>query len=397
MTPAEGGDPAPQRYRLPTGWLDLRIQGQQLPHELFRIAARQNPKRGFLFVSTVLGRHIPVRPSLHREVLRHLASACLPHLPEGPILVMGFAETAIGLGAGVAQEIARHRPGASYLPTTRHPVPGQGWLGFSEPHSHASAHEIMRPAAEALPGGPGGLTLVLVDDEMTTGTTVANLVTALQTGGLQPTRILLVTLTDWSGGRAAALVTARSAIPDVRSVSLMQGGWHWTQDESCAPDQVPALEGASPIPAWTARAGAAFAAPRLGISGFATASVASRLTIAPFRPKDRVLVIGSGEHVWQPFLLAEEIEAMGCQVGFCATTRSPIHPGETITAKLTFPDHFGIGIPMYLHNFRRTDWDRVILMTETGIDGIAAALAEALSPCEIIDGAGHKHSFGMPE
>lgn len=88
---------------------------------------------------------------------------------------------------------------------------------------------------------------------------------------------------------------------------------------------------------------------------------------------------------------------MGCQVGFCATTRSPIHPGETITAKLTFPDHFGIGIPMYLHNFRRTDWDRVILMTETGIDGIAAALAEALSPCEIIDGAGHKHSFGMPE
>lgn len=221
MTPAEGGDPAPQRYRLPTGWLDLRIQGQQLPHELFRIAARQNPKRGFLFVSTVLGRHIPVRPSLHREVLRHLASACLPHLPEGPILVMGFAETAIGLGAGVAQEIARHRPGASYLPTTRHPVPGQGWLGFSEPHSHASAHEIMRPTASAL---PDGLTLVLVDDEMTTGTTVANLVTALQTGGLQPARILLVTLTDWSGGRAAALVTARSAIPDVRSISLMQGG-----------------------------------------------------------------------------------------------------------------------------------------------------------------------------
>ena len=31
---------------------------------LFKLAARKNKKRGFLFVSTVLGKHIPVSPNI---------------------------------------------------------------------------------------------------------------------------------------------------------------------------------------------------------------------------------------------------------------------------------------------------------------------------------------------
>jgi hypothetical protein len=42
--------------------------------DLFDIAERRNPKRAFLFVSKVLGRHIPVPPSVMRQAYRQLAS-----------------------------------------------------------------------------------------------------------------------------------------------------------------------------------------------------------------------------------------------------------------------------------------------------------------------------------
>ncbi len=40
-----------------------RDQGDVSLNDLFDIAERRNPKRAFLFVSKVLGRHIPVPPS----------------------------------------------------------------------------------------------------------------------------------------------------------------------------------------------------------------------------------------------------------------------------------------------------------------------------------------------
>ncbi|MBC7739669.1 MAG: TRSP domain-containing protein, partial [Candidatus Saccharibacteria bacterium] len=98
------------------------------------------------------------------------------------------------------------------------------------------------------------------------------------------------------------------------------------------------------------------------------------------------------EHVWHPFRLAEALEAMGYQTAFCATTRSPIHLGEVIRQTMTFADHFGLGVPMYLHNVRRQDWDRVILMTETGIEGIDERLKAQLFPSMIIDGTGRVHA-----
>lgn len=377
-------------YVLRTGRLDLRFHGNQRDADLFQIAERQNPKRGFLFVSTVLGRHIPVVPSHHRKVLQTLGERCLPHLLAGSVLVMGFAETAVGLGAGVAEEISRHGWATSYLPTTRHAVTGRGWLSFSEEHSHASAHEVLRPGSNPNwdPSVDVVRNLILVDDEMTTGKTMTNLATALKGTGLAFARIVLVTLTDWSEGRAAAQVRAATCINDVRTVSLLEGGWSWTEERNAPLSTVPTLKGHA-LPTWhPTNDQGVFGAPRLGIAGFSGPGVLASLKLAPFIAGARVLVIGSGEHVWHPFRLAEELEAIGCLAAFCATTRSPINLGEAIRCTLTFPDHFGVGVPMYLHNVQRQDWDRVILMTETGIEGIDDHLAEQLSPCEIIDGQG---------
>ena len=48
-------------YDLPNGRLTLTINRADLPpDELFALGARANPRRAFLFVSKVLGKHSPV-------------------------------------------------------------------------------------------------------------------------------------------------------------------------------------------------------------------------------------------------------------------------------------------------------------------------------------------------
>ena len=71
---------------------------------------------------------------------------------------------------------------------------------------------------------------------------------------------------------------------------------------------------------------------------------------APISTNDRVLVVGAGEHVWQPMLAAEALSLRGHDTHFITTTRSPILQGDTIRHKFSFPDHYGQGFWMYMHN-----------------------------------------------
>lgn len=149
--------------------------GDELP-ELLGLALRRNPKRAHLLVSNVLGKHVPQRPGVvHgagfglgrrvRKLLGDEAAACS--------VVLGYAETATGLGHSVADGLAL----APYLHSTRRPVAGVAQVGgFEEEHSHATSHLLLPENRELLAGdGP----LVLVDDEFSTGRTVLNTIKAL--------------------------------------------------------------------------------------------------------------------------------------------------------------------------------------------------------------------------
>lgn len=374
-------------HPLRTGTLSLRLRDRS-GADLFRVAERINPKRSFLFVSTVLGRHIPVRPRDHFAAVTELVRRCERVRIPGPVLVIGYAETAVGLGAAVARGLAARRPGADllYLSTTRHPVPGREWVRFSEGHSHATEHHVLRPDPHPALRSPDS-TLVLVDDETTTGDTFAALTGALLSAGLRFARVLLVTLKDWSGGRAVRAVEAlRPGLP-VTIVPLLSGVWSWAPDPA-----VPAPELPGPVrpvgPLW---APGPAPSPRLGISDWADPET-GRLTAALGHAPE-TLVIGTGEHVWAPMRLAERLERDGAYVRFVATTRSPILPCEVIRHKVTFPDHFGLGVPMYLHNVPARPDARVVVMTETGADRICPALRSHLGRGVIVDGSGQLTEF----
>ena len=65
----------------------------------------------------------PCHPQFMRQAYRQLASQ-FPSTLTGPVLFIGMAETAVGLGAGVFDEVRHQHRESVYLTSTRHPVDG---------------------------------------------------------------------------------------------------------------------------------------------------------------------------------------------------------------------------------------------------------------------------------
>ncbi len=174
-----------------------------------------------------------------RAVYQQLA-ALFPACEQGPVLFIGMAETAVGFGAGVFDEVRGSVSDPVYLTSTRHPVEGGELLcEFKENHSHATDHLLYLPQdAELRRRVLEAKTVVLIDDEATTGNTFINLLQALQQdAGLHNiARAITVTLTDWSGDALAQ----RSPIP-IQYVSLVQGDWHWEKNPDAPVPVMPAV------------------------------------------------------------------------------------------------------------------------------------------------------------
>lgn len=359
-------------YRRTLSCGTIQVTGRQqnfLLEDLFDIAERRNPKRAFLFVSKVLGRHIPVSPSVMRQVYHQLA-AQIPEGMVGPVLVIGMAETAVGLGAGVFDELRHQFSESVYLTSTRHPIDGELLCEFKEEHSHATDHliylpdepEMRRRVCEAR-------TIILIDDEATTGNTFINLLAALrETHRLANLEhVITVTLTDWSG----EALTKRSPLP-ITPVSLVSGQWQWTPIPDAPVPTMPLVNvtsrGAIPVigkQSW-GRLGMTVPARDLGRH------------IVTFSG-ERVLVLGTGEFVWEPFLLSERLEAEGATVHYSSTTRSPIATGFAIQSTIAFTDNYGLGIPNFVYNVAHLKFDRILLCTETPAESVDQQLLTGLS------------------
>ncbi|HHZ8505205.1 phosphoribosyltransferase domain-containing protein [Morganella morganii] len=364
--------PGHHRFTLTTGTLEVRSDATpETLDALFAIAERRNPKRAFLFVSKVLGRHIPVEPEIMRGVYRRLSEQFPQDLPQ-PLLVIGMAETAVGLGAGVYSEIRRQYPESLYLSSTRHPADGELLCEFKENHSHATDHLLYFPVDPHLKTRlQQAKTLVLADDEATTGNTFTNLLTALYESGQLPDlqQVVTVTLTDWREAPAAV----QHGLP-LRHVSLINGSWRWEADPDAPLPEMPEVNvsaaGTVPIRRPQTRV-------RLGLHDPHT-DFGSTVTAAP---GERILVLGSGEFVREPFLLAERLAEAGADVKFSALTRSPIAPGGAIESVISFTDNYGLGIPNYLYNVAHQSFDRILLCTETDPAAFDPQLLQALARC----------------
>ncbi|MGA4861560.1 phosphoribosyltransferase [Streptomyces lavendulocolor] len=407
--------------------LGVELAGDPRLRELLGLALRRNPKRAHLLVSQVLGKHVPQSPGVVWRSGHDLGVRVRELL--GPAdaaraVVLGYAETATGLGHSVADGLGT----APYLHSTRRPVPGVAQAGgFEESHSHATSH-LLLPEDPALLAGSGPL--VLVDDEFSTGNTVLNTVRALH-ARYPRERYVIVALVDMRSaadrdrldafaaeiGARVDLVTLAAGTVRLPDGVLERGQALVTRYEAAG-----AGEGAGTGAGTGARAGAGSGAcaavtggtepaasvrrvelgwpdgvPDGGRHGFTPAhrarldaalpAMAARVAdalglagpdrgAADERIPPRVLVLGCEELMYAPLALGVALERLGrAEVRFSTTTRSPVlavdDPGYAIRTRLVFPAHDepadGPG-DRYAYNVAGAGFDAVVAVVDSAAD-----------------------------
>ncbi|MCY0957457.1 phosphoribosyltransferase [Streptomyces sp. H27-H5] len=357
--------------------------------ELLGLALRRNPKRAHLLVSRVLGKHVPQSPAVvHgagfglgqrvRELLGDDAAA--------DAVVLGYAETATGLGHSVADGLGL----APYLHSTRRPVAGVAQAGgFEEAHSHASSH-LLLPEDPRLLAGSGPL--VLVDDEFSTGNTVLNTIRDLHARHPRG-HYVVVALVDMRSaadrGRLDAFAAELGARVDLVALAsgtvrlpdgVLAKGQALVEEHETTEDAAASGVDGSAAPVRRVALDWPAGVPDGGRHGFTPAhrarleaalpALAERLAEALDEAPDavsgsgsesgprsapvRVLVLGNEELMYAPLRLALALEeswatrpAPGTgaprEVRFSTTTRSPVlavdDAGYAIRSRLVFPAH----------------------------------------------------------
>ncbi|MFM7377745.1 MAG: phosphoribosyltransferase domain-containing protein [Erythrobacter sp.] len=350
---------------LPTGTLVLGGVEPARVAELCDFAARANPKRGFLIVSKVLGRHLPTPPQALRAAADALA-AKLPALPE-PVLFCGMAETATGLAQSVwAAWRARH-PGAVslYVQSSRQTTHGARVLcRFEEGHSHAASH-MVQVAGEVEALLPQARSLVIIDDECSTGGTFVEAAEALAAALPQIEGIACASLTDWSAGAFLPRMPRPAS-----AHSLIGGTLHWTPG---------AGQAAASLAATANRHGTAPASGMRSRTGLLAPEAATRAP-APAAPGERVLVLGDGEHAYEALRIAEEIAAQGGIAAVQSITRTPAMLGHAMQSVTTLADAYGSGATCHVYNLLAHRPDRIVIAAEVAggqADELREWLAEA--------------------
>ncbi|WP_282699604.1 phosphoribosyltransferase [Streptomyces sp. CC219B] len=389
--------------------LGVALDGDEQLTDLLGLALRRNPKRAHLLVSHVLGKHVPQSPSVvygYGFTLGRRVRDLLGDRAAASAVVLGYAETATGLGHSVADGLAL----APYLHSTRRPVAGVPQAGgFEESHSHATSH-LLLPEDPTLLAGDGPL--VLVDDEFSTGNTVLNTIRDLHER-YPRRRYVVVALVDMRsaadagrledfareiGARADLVAAARGTVRLPEGV-LEKGQRLVAEYEDMSH---PGARGCVESAATAARARQAPTGPQPttmrvdlrwppglpdgGRHGFtphhrirletALPTMTARLAEALPKNAHRVHILGFEELMYAPLRLARELEQItDAEVTYSTTTRSPVlavdDPGYAIRSRLVFPAHDdpadGPG-DRYAYNVAGAGFDAVVAVVDSAAD-----------------------------
>lgn len=378
-------------------------------NDLIVIANRvNNEKRNFLFVSKILGKHIEVKPDICKAMGYILASLIcrenrntkeiidsfknknnlkdllnISYECEEKITVLGFAETATGLGMSVASAIED----SFYLTTTRENIIDiNSMIKFEEEHSHATTHKCYLENLDRLISSER---IILVDDEITTGKSMLNIIKELkEVTGINKYSIL--SILDWRGKEYLDLYEKfkEENKVEIEVLSLISGCIK-NEDKTIYYDEIKVnkLEEKIKINDLTGELERKTYKTKKDINEsylsdtgrFGTTyekiksleekceRIAKKIN-GKIGENKKVLVLGHGENIYIPSRIASYLDG---DIKFKSTTRSPIYcsdeEGYPIIEKHSFTDR---GVEYYFYNRSKIEekFDYVVLLVETDLD-----------------------------
>ncbi|MCK5727941.1 MAG: phosphoribosyltransferase domain-containing protein [Methylococcales bacterium] len=363
---------------LPTGSLSIQInESETLFNQYIDFAARNNPKRGFLFVSKVLGKHYPCTPDTMQHSYSQLVDLLLVNEKDSQQFVfIGMAETATALGLGVYETwLKRSQKHGIYCQTTRYFLENQPFVDFEEAHSHATGFYLYHPKEHATQQVFNQAdTLVLVDDEVSTGNTFANLVNAYKKINPALKRVIIVSLLNLTSANARKKVAQKTGMV-FEWLSILSGQFTFTPNPDYEFKTIH-VDSNQQCKKYLLNGNYG----RLGIDR-ALPELTGQITplIADLTSKNKVLVLGTGEFIYHAYLVAKEFERAGIDAYVQSTTRSPILVNSAIVNRLAFQDNYDDGIANYLYNNDIYYYDAVVVVHETPMNSELAFLISHLN------------------
>ncbi|EKN69511.1 hypothetical protein BABA_08791 [Neobacillus bataviensis LMG 21833] len=383
--------------------------------ELFTMAARINKKRSFLFVSKVLGKHLPIHPSKglvtaallaarYDESVKGLAcmekESLLSAFLEGgsftahafipaainPVII-GFAETATALGHAFFDCFQT----AEYFHTTREELlDAIPEITFEEEHSHATSHRCYIPLEMI----QNGREIVLVDDEMTTGKTALNIIKSIH-AKFPRREYTVVSILDWRSqehrrnfsqleellGIKIHVVSLMSGSVQVRQLKEIKQKFKNNESSDLGEPSVEILQLSSFFTAsgflsenQVTKAAYIEETGRFGLRGRENPSLHKRVSAAAAllkqkRTGEKTLCLGTGEFMYLPMKIAAE---MGNGVYYHSTTRSPIYIEniEDYGARfgVNFPSPEDPDVSHFVYNIPHGYYDELFIFFEREIE-----------------------------
>lgn len=355
--------------------------------DLFVVGNRiNNSKRNFLFISKLLGKHIEIKPEVCKESGKLLTSLLKDKdidISKDNLCVLGFAETATGLGMAVAANIEN----SYYLTTTREDITElQSIVKFEEEHSHATTHKCFPIDSSKLINADK---IILVDDEITTGKSIINIVNELKSY-CKAKEVLVLTILDWREKEHKELYEdfiKKSGI-NVKVLSLVSGKITSNNNDVYLDNNEDVLEEKAEVvhidvfkrknyktkhnkedgESYLCHTG------RFGVSYDEINEVetyakeAASIIHEKVGYPNKILVLGHGENIYIPSRIANYLEG---DISFKSTTRSPIYccdnEGYPIRQKNIFY-HKDVKYYFYNKSIIEKIYDKVILITEDDLD-----------------------------
>lgn len=317
-------------------------------------------------------------------MMRTLGEGLRQEFP-GARLVLGFAETATALGAAVASRLG---PDCAFLTTTREAGEGPSWVRFLEEHSHAAEQKLWGGDLDALLQKTD--TVLFVDDEISTGKTLRNMVAqltrrwpALGEKTLVAASLLNRVTPEQEEALADAGITCRCLVRLPQEDHTAQvADWTVTEAPSAVPQNLSFRQETLP--------GEGLLDPRktlrIGAYDRSCQAVAEAMLSRAFGPVEtlgKTLVLGTEECMYPALILGEKLERLGAEACCHATTRSPIGlcdaPGYPIRSGWKLPSFYEEERTTYVYNLR--EYDTVIVLSDTKKTDLRAiqALASVLT------------------
>ena len=286
------------------------------------------------------------------------------------VVTIGYAETATGLGQLVAGQL-----GTYYIHSTRQSSGGvEPYGAFEETHSHATSHQLLPTSRAALDLAE---TVVLVDDELSTGATIINTIRELHRTAPHR-RYVVCSLVDLrsTADRGRLDDLAHELGTRISAVALAQGSIQLP--ETLAADAADLIR-SLPLPvAAVPRSGRIqlvdlngivppIRSARFGVAGRPDPDEAVRIADAlasalgsSAAAGARVLVLATEEFMALPLAVAARLQDLcpDADIRYSTSTRSPIaavdEPGYAIRSAITFDsddDALGGSGARFAYNF----------------------------------------------